>query len=325
MKTVVKKNCLVCDKEIPKHRKFCSFSCRSICTNRKIKLSKVLDQLRSLSLNDTLLPSEIKTIAIQLKCGNCEELKSLTEFHNNKANTGRYYKSSFCKDCANRYPRDGSVESYILRLIQCCKSTANHRARRGRTECGITTLTKDDILSLKEKQKGRCAISGVKLKWKCKSGWKKASVDRIDNNKGYTLDNVRFVAWGINQALSDNDYEDFIKMCHRVADNNPRVYEKKENPEIIAPKESPQPQKTVQKRKPRPHKRTYPNGKKCMDCENIISKSAKRCVNCVHKFQRKVKDRPSKKALQELLKTHSYCSLGRKYNVSDNAIRKWLK
>ncbi|MHA2091637.1 MAG: hypothetical protein ACW98K_12315, partial [Candidatus Kariarchaeaceae archaeon] len=65
--TIVQKYCPTCQKKVPKQRKFCSFSCRSICTNRKLKLKKVLDQLRSLSLNDTILPSKIKAVDIQLK------------------------------------------------------------------------------------------------------------------------------------------------------------------------------------------------------------------------------------------------------------------
>lgn len=40
---------------------------------------------------------------------------------------------------------------------------------------------------------------------------------------------------------------------------------------------------------------------------------------------RKVQNRPSKEELLEMLKTESFVSLGRKFGVSDNAIRKWLK
>ena len=40
---------------------------------------------------------------------------------------------------------------------------------------------------------------------------------------------------------------------------------------------------------------------------------------------RKVTERPSIKALLEELKTQSFCALGIKYGVSDNAVRKWIK
>jgi len=41
--------------------------------------------------------------------------------------------------------------------------------------------------------------------------------------------------------------------------------------------------------------------------------------------RRKIKDRPSKETLLELLKTKSYCEVGRVFGVSDNTIRKWIK
>jgi 5-methylcytosine-specific restriction endonuclease McrA len=40
---------------------------------------------------------------------------------------------------------------------------------------------------------------------------------------------------------------------------------------------------------------------------------------------RKIKERPSMSELKELLKTQSFCAVGRSFGVSDNAIRKWLK
>lgn len=39
----------------------------------------------------------------------------------------------------------------------------------------------------------------------------------------------------------------------------------------------------------------------------------------------KVQNRPSQQELEDMLKTMSYCAIGRKYGVSDNAIRKWEK
>jgi predicted RNA-binding Zn-ribbon protein involved in translation (DUF1610 family) len=41
--------------------------------------------------------------------------------------------------------------------------------------------------------------------------------------------------------------------------------------------------------------------------------------------QRKVKERPTLIEINEMLKTMSYCAIGRKYNVSDNAIRRWIE
>lgn len=53
-------------------------------------------------------------------------------------------------------------------------------------------------------------------------------------------------------------------------------------------------------------------------------RTEKETVNCVR--QRIVKDRPSKDELYQLLiKKQNFSAVGRMFNVSDNAIRKWCK
>jgi len=64
----------------------------------------------------------------------------------------------------------------------------------------------------------------------------------------------------------------------------------------------------------------------CEKCgEERCFKHSKICRICASKEKRKVKDRPSKEQLLNEIKELGYCGTGRKYGVSDNAIRKWLK
>lgn len=68
-------------------------------------------------------------------------------------------------------------------------------------------------------------------------------------------------------------------------------------------------------------------------CGKNIKRKSKQCLSCYHEstkgkeklFCRKIINRPSKEQLLEDLRTMSYVSVGKKYGVSDNAIRKWLK
>lgn len=62
-------------------------------------------------------------------------------------------------------------------------------------------------------------------------------------------------------------------------------------------------------------------------CGNILNSKQKfTCsYDCDKIRQRKVTNRPSKEELIQLLETNSFCAVGRMYNVSDNAVRKWLK
>lgn len=61
------------------------------------------------------------------------------------------------------------------------------------------------------------------------------------------------------------------------------------------------------------------------ECGKEITKNAKRCEICEKIKQRKVKDRPSKEELILMIKESSLEAVGRKYNVSGNAVKKWLK
>lgn len=59
-------------------------------------------------------------------------------------------------------------------------------------------------------------------------------------------------------------------------------------------------------------------------CGKIIDRKAKTCKTCNEFQQRKVK-RPPHEQLQNEIKENGYSAIGRKYGVSDTAIRKWMK
>lgn len=69
------------------------------------------------------------------------------------------------------------------------------------------------------------------------------------------------------------------------------------------------------------------NLKKCIACKKILDykNTSGYCREHYNIFQRKIKNRPSKEKILKLLETNSYIAVGKMYNVSDNAIRKWLK
>ena len=63
---------------------------------------------------------------------------------------------------------------------------------------------------------------------------------------------------------------------------------------------------------------------KCSKCNKKIDRNAKLCKNCSDIKQRIIKRPPYEKLIEEVKKTN-YSVVGRKYGVSDNAIRKWVK
>lgn len=59
-------------------------------------------------------------------------------------------------------------------------------------------------------------------------------------------------------------------------------------------------------------------------CGKTMHKKAQLCATCYGLKQRRC-ERPTSEVLLNDIKSLGYCATGRKYGVSDNAIRKWLK
>ena len=64
---------------------------------------------------------------------------------------------------------------------------------------------------------------------------------------------------------------------------------------------------------------------KVCKCGETIYKASKMCLNCKNIKQRKVLVRPELDTLLKDVKELGYVGTGKKYNVSDNAIKKWIK
>lgn len=72
-----------------------------------------------------------------------------------------------------------------------------------------------------------------------------------------------------------------------------------------------------------------PEPKKCINCNNNINKANKTgyCKHCIPNFRKNtIKDKPSLNVLNNDLKElKTYVAVSKKYNVSDNCIRKWIR
>lgn len=60
----------------------------------------------------------------------------------------------------------------------------------------------------------------------------------------------------------------------------------------------------------------------CIDCGKEISKGSTRCVECARLASRKA-EHPDRETLKNLIRTQTFESIGRMYEVEGNAVRKW--
>lgn len=87
-------------------------------------------------------------------------------------------------------------------------------------------ITKKQIWDLFKQQNSKCALSGIDLCFGVNSKFKEkkiectASLDRIDNTKGYLKDNIQWIHKDINIMKLTHSQEYLIKICKMVANNN---------------------------------------------------------------------------------------------------------
>mmetsp|Transcript_54892 Transcript_54892/g.101580 ORF Transcript_54892/g.101580 Transcript_54892/m.101580 type:complete len:194 (+) Transcript_54892:25-606(+) len=80
----------------------------------------------------------------------------------------------------------------LRRLLYSSQSLANRRGSRGRLAAGIHELTLGDLWAKWHEQKGRCAISNIRMNTQQCSRWC-VSLERYDNNCGYLHGNTGLV------------------------------------------------------------------------------------------------------------------------------------
>ncbi len=102
------------------------------------------------------------------------------------------------------------------RFIQC-KARANKYSMP-------FTITREDLVNLYHKQKGLCYYSGIKMRTQRgnTTGYKREScslvlsIDRIDSNGGYTLDNIALCCDCINTMKMAMPEQMFLFFCSKI-------------------------------------------------------------------------------------------------------------
>lgn len=83
------------------------------------------------------------------------------------------------------------------------------------------TISIKDAWKKFQEQGGKCALSGVELTMGtpgCSNAT--ASLDRVDNNKGYIQGNIQWLHKKINFMKLDLPQETFLTFCRLITENN---------------------------------------------------------------------------------------------------------
>ena len=138
---------------------------------------------------------------VRCKCG-AESWRNASSLVSGRTNS--------CKSCARTAKfEDSFALAYMNRIIK--------RAEKIGVEYN---LTPEYMYELFLSQNKKCALSGVDIQftnsWNSKSD-QTASLDRIDNTKGYIVGNVQWVHKQVNFMKGTMEQKEFIKFCKLIS------------------------------------------------------------------------------------------------------------
>ena len=156
------------------------------------------------------------------KCHTCGEDKPIENFRWLKArrpSDPARWRANECSSCFRaRYRAYNKLPRVRIRHMV---HDMNKNAKKRMFDCNITA---EDIFQMYDDQDGKCAITGFDMTLGSSDDLIEkqyaASPDRIDNERGYTTDNVWLVTARANSLKSDMTIEELLEWCTAVVKNH---------------------------------------------------------------------------------------------------------
>jgi hypothetical protein len=151
-------------------------------------------------------------------CYNCKQNKKIEDFVKKTKNKSGY--SYLCKLCKSTQKKQlaqrkkPKIPDWVIRL----RKNISKRKKR----YGEEIISSDYLISLYNKQNGKCYYSGIDLdvnESKMKT-LKQISLDRLDSALGYIIDNVVLCCYGLNLCKSDFELEEFELFLKEITKKN---------------------------------------------------------------------------------------------------------
>lgn len=153
------------------------------------------------------------------ECRICKQQLPLDRFYLDPKTDGTLYPRTKCKTCTQAHSRETGNLSYRAFLAKVHSSS-----KHARTKAGFTwEIDIDDLVNLWEEQGGRCAVTNlIMTHHRDGTGHKdfNASIDRLNPNIGYTVDNVRLVCYAVNIMRHRMDEAEFYFWIKSIYENS---------------------------------------------------------------------------------------------------------
>lgn len=145
------------------------------------------------------------------ECNVCGETKPITDFYKSGVykSTGRVRHRSFCKNCV---PWENKLLSNVSSRYAAAKRLDSNIKNIVKSRNNITVK---NLRELKEKQNGKCYWLGVDMDFTYKDTLRKPSLDRLDNSKGYEIDNVVLTTVFANTGRRDATTEEMKEFINK--------------------------------------------------------------------------------------------------------------
>lgn len=138
-------------------------------------------------------------------CSKCKIEKDITEFWKCKSNKdGLNY---YCKKCHRKSAKEWRIKNSIK---YWCYGTINGHKRRGYK---ILFTIKELFLIVKKIT--HCPICDTKLQFGGRENQKSATLDRINNEKILTLNNIQIICHKCNATKQDRTMPELVEWCNQ--------------------------------------------------------------------------------------------------------------
>src|SRR4030065_2045016 len=161
------------------------------------------------------------------QCNKCKQIKSISEFYVDRSKKDEF--SNICKQCKDIY----ACSYYINNKDKCLKNIRKQRSKRSHRTWSRSTiyshkeqeydiqLTLDELENLAIRTI-ECPYCDIELDWSLgnkngRSKYNSPSLDRINNGKILTIDNVQILCIVCNMTKGTRTEEEFASYCLMVS------------------------------------------------------------------------------------------------------------